>query len=366
MYNQRKDTNLIQTIFLVIFIIIMMFTSFLIIYPFFLSFTWSGMIVISTWPILLIIQKNLGGQRFLAVMIMVILLLLFFCLPVIILVNNLIDNSLPFINWLHSGNLKFPKLIWIKDIPVIGDGLFSKYQNLLKNEGSLLIAHIRPYMSYTSIFFLVQAGKLGKLIVHLICIIIFSGLLYWNGEKIEKTIRHFAFRLGSDSGDAVIVFAGKSIRSVALGIIVTSLIQIILSGIGLIVFNIPYFCILIVLVIFFCLIQLGPLPVLIPVIIWLFLNNYTTSGILLLFWSINICILDSILRPFLIKIGADLPTLLSIFGAIGGLLMFGMIGLFLGPVVLVISYRLILSWMNNVPFSEFLLEKNIKKNNKTE
>ncbi|CAL4319383.1 Putative transport protein YdiK [Buchnera aphidicola (Eriosoma grossulariae)] len=357
MYNQQEDTNLIQTIFLVMFVVIIIFISCLILYPFFLSFAWSGMIVISTWPILLKIQHFLGGKRILAVGVMIILLLLLFFLPLIILVNNLIDHSLPFINWLHAGNLKFPKLIWIKDIPLIGSGLFSKYKNLLKNEGSLLITHIRPYMSYTSILFLIQAEKLGKFIIHLIFIIIFSILMYWHGERIEYTVRNFAFRLGSDSGDAVIVLAAKSIRSVALGVIVTSLIQIILSGIGLIIFGIPYFFLFILIVIFFCLVQLGPLPVLIPVVIWLFLHNHTISGGLFLIWSTNIFILDSILRPFLIKMGADIPALLSIFGAIGGLLVFGMIGLFLGPVVLVISYRLILSWMNNIPVSEFLLDK---------
>ncbi|XRX42524.1 MAG: AI-2E family transporter YdiK [Buchnera aphidicola (Eriosoma harunire)] len=365
MYKQQEETNLIQKIFLGMFIVIMMSASFLIIYPFFLSLSWSVMIVISTWPLLLKLEYILGGKRILSVVVMIFLLFLLFFIPIIVLVNNVIDNSLPFINWLHAGNLQLPKLIWLKDIPVIGCGLFFKYQNLLKNEGSLLIAHIRPYMSYTSIFFLVQAGKLGKFVVHLICIVIFSGFLYWNGEKIEDAIRHFAFRLGSTSGHSIVLLAGKSIRSVALGIIVTSLLQIFLSGLGLIIFGIPYFCLFIILVIFFCLIQLGPLLALIPAMIWLFLNSSSTCSFLFVLWCIGIGMLDSILRPFLITMGGGgLPTLISVAGAIGGLLIFGMIGVFLGPVILVISYKFIIDWMNTAPISELLVDKSIKKNNK--
>ncbi|XBC39481.1 MAG: AI-2E family transporter YdiK [Buchnera aphidicola (Nurudea shiraii)] len=372
MQNKRESIDLPQTIFSLIFILIMIFSSLWIMRPFFLGFAWASMVVIATWSIFLKLQFLLWKSRACAVVAMIIILLLIFIIPIVCLVNSLIDNSSAIISWLSSDNLQFPDFNWLRDIPIVGDKLFFSYQKLLNEGGSELIAKMQPYMGKTTEFFVVQVGHFGRFVIHLILMLIFSSLLYWNGEKMRNIIRHFALRLGSRSGDAVVLLAGQAVRAVALGVVVTALVQGMLGGIGLAISGIPYSSLLMMLIIIFCLIQLGPLPILVPAIVWLYWNSDTTWGTVLLIWSFVVCVLDHILRPMLIRVGADFPTVLILSGIIGGLIAFGMIGLFIGPVVLVISYRLISSWMDEIPapnsFSKesvkyFLLRSKTKKKN---
>lgn len=179
--------------------------------------------------------------------------------------------------------------------------------------------------------------------------LLFSALLYWRGEQVAQGIRHFATRLAGVRGDAAVLLAAQAIRAVALGVVVTALVQAVLGGIGLAVSGVPYATLLTVLMILSCLVQLGPLPVLIPAIIWLHWTGDTTWGTVLLVWSGVVGTLDNVIRPMLIRMGADLPLILILSGVIGGLIAFGMIGLFIGPVLLAVSWRLFAAWVEEVP-----------------
>ncbi len=129
--------------------------------------------------------------------------------------------------------------------------------------------------------------------------------LYWRGEQVAQGIRHFATRLAGVRGDAAVLLAAQAIRAVALGVVVTALVQAVLGGIGLAVSGVPYATLLTVLMILSCLVQLGPLPVLIPAIIWLYWTGDTTWGTVLLVWSGVVGTLDNVIRPMLIRMGAD-------------------------------------------------------------
>lgn len=361
MKNPRESMVLLKAAFSLIFVITMAIASFWVIRPFVLGFSWASMIVIATWPLLLKLQNWLGGNRFFAVFMMTLILLLLLIIPTVFLVNLLIDNSVILIHLLMSKDFKCPELLWIQDIPLIGRKLFFNYQKLIIGGSGGLINQLQPYIGKTTEFFFIQAGHFGRFIIHLSFMLIFSALLYWKGEKVSNTIRHLAFKLASHSGDAVVLLAGQAVRAVAIGVVVTALLQGLLGWIGLAISGIPYSALLMIIIFLLCLMQLGPLPVLIPAIIWLYWSNNTTWGTVLLIWSFILCILDNILRPMLIRIGIDLPSLLILSGVIGGLLAFGMIGVFIGPVVLVISYRMILSWMYEAPVSYFLLDNITKK-----
>ncbi|AYN24389.1 AI-2E family transporter YdiK [Buchnera aphidicola] len=360
MQNPKEKMDLSQFILSLIFIIAISATSFLIIQPFILGFSWASMIVIATWPLMLKMQKILGGKRLIAVISMIVTLLLLFIIPIVFLVNSLIKTSIPLIHWFSANNLEFPELAWLQDIPIIGKKIFVSYQELLDSDGGELIREVRPYMGRTTEFFIIQAKNCGLFVMHLTLMLLFSVLLYWNGEKISNSIRQFAFRLSSQNGDAIVLLSVQAVRAVALGVVVTALIQAVLSGIGLLISGVPYWTLLMILIVFSCLIQLGPLPILIPSVMWLYWNSNTTWGTVLLIWSCFVFILDNILRPFFIRIGSDLPTFLILLGVIGGLLAFGMIGLFVGPIVLVILYRLIISWIYGISISSFLENTNFK------
>jgi predicted PurR-regulated permease PerM len=95
-----------------------------------------------------------------------------------------------------------------------------------------------------------------------------------------------------------------------------------------------------------CLAQVGPLVVLVPAVAWTYWTGDNVWGTLLLIWTIFVGSLDNFLRPFLIKKGADLPLLLIFAGVIGGLLSFGLLGIFVGPVVLAVTFKLFEAWVN--------------------
>lgn len=350
MIKPQRRYDLPTMIFSILFIAITIIAVFWVIQPFILGFAWASMVVIATWPVLIKLQHILWGRRSLAVLVMTILLLLLFVLPIAVLVSSVVDNSAPLIEWVNApGKIHIPDFEWLRSIPLIGNKLYSSYHLLVNSGGSALVAKIQPYLGETATWFVSQAAHIGRFLMHCTLMVLFSALLYAHGEQVGMAIRRFAVRLGASRGDTAVVLAGQAIRAVALGVVVTALVQSVLGGIGLAISGIPAVTLLSVLMFIFCVAQLGPLLVLIPAIIWLYWTGDTTWGTVLLVWSCVVGTLDNFLRPALIRMGADLPLILILSGVIGGLLAFGMIGLFIGPVVLAVSYRLLSAWVNEVP-----------------
>ena len=144
------------------------------------------------------------------------------------------------------------------------------------------------------------------------------------------------------------MLAGQAIRAVALGVVVTAIVQSLAAGIGLAVSGIPYATVLTAIIFMLCIAQLGPILVLAPAVGWLYWSGDVVWGTVLLVWTVLVGGLDNVLRPILIKRGADLPLLLIFAGVIGGLISLGIIGLFVGPVVLAVTYRLLESWVADI------------------
>ncbi|KDA95697.1 MULTISPECIES: AI-2E family transporter YdiK [Pantoea] len=348
MKSQYRDMDLPQILFTLMFILLLIVACLWVVQPFILGFAWASMVVIATWPLMLKFQRLLWGRRSLAVIVMTLLLLLLFIIPIALLVSSLIDNSAPVIAWVTQGHM-MPRLLWLNDVPMVGKKLYVSYDTLVASGGAGVMAKIQPYIGRTTGFFVAQAGHFGRFMIHLGVMLLFSVLLYWRGEQAAQGIRHFAFRMAGRRGDAAVLLAAQSIRAVALGVVVTALVQGVLGGIGLAISGIPYATLLTVLMILCCLVQLGPLLVLVPAIIYLYWSGDTTWGTVLLVWSCVVGTMDNVLRPMLIRMGADLPMILILSGVIGGLFAFGMIGLFIGPVVLAVSYRLVSVWVHEAP-----------------
>ncbi|MGP1931262.1 MAG: AI-2E family transporter YdiK [Arsenophonus sp. ET-YP4-MAG3] len=345
----KSPNDLPKFIFSIISILLMIAACFWILKPFILGFLWAGMVVIATWPLFKKIEKKLWYKKWLASIIMTLLVILLFVIPFAILINGIIESSDTLITWAKSpAKIKLPELLCLKNLPLIGNKFFYGWHALIANNSNILITKLQPYIIEATSWLLEQVINAGRFIFHLIVMLLFSSLLYLKGENLISSIRHFAFRLANKQGDIAIVLAGQSIRAVALGVVVTASIQAITGGIGLALVNIPYTAILTILIFVCCVAQLGPLLIMIPSIIWLFWSRDTNLAIIMIIWSIIVATMDSILRPFLIKIGANSSMILILIGVIGGILSFGLIGIFIGPVVLAVSHKLLTAWMNEV------------------
>ena len=170
-------------------------------------------------------------------------------------------------------------------------------------------------------------------------------MLYVTGETAALGVRRFARRLQGEAGDHLVLLAAGSIRAVALGIVVTAIVQTALGAVGLVVAGAPYVAIFAAVMFVLCIAQLGPVLPMLAAVGWLYVDGATTAAIGLFVWTVIVGLLDNVLRPILIRRGADLPLLLIMAGVIGGLLGFGLVGLFVGPVVLAVAYTQLSAWI---------------------
>jgi len=183
--------------------------------------------------------------------------------------------------------------------------------------------------------------------VQFLLTVIIAMILYANGTVVREGVLNFARRLAGRQGEDAAILAGKAVRGVVLGVVVTALIQAAVGGIGLFVTGIPAAGLLTAVIVLLCLAQVGPFLVMVPAVIWLYWSGQPVRGTVLLVFLVVAGTIDNFVRPFLIRKGADLPLLLIFAGVIGGLIAFGIIGLFIGPVMLAVTYTLLKDWVSD-------------------
>jgi predicted PurR-regulated permease PerM len=315
--------------------------------PFLFATLWAAMIVISTWPLLVWLQAKLGGRRGLATAIMTIALLLVLVIPLTLAVGALvtnIDTLIAEVNSLKTFHLP-PPPDWVARIPIQGPTLFAKWQEVAAEDPHTLAAQLAPYAGKVLRWFAAQVGGIGGMVLQFLLAVIISAILYVNGETVALGVRRFAKRVAGSSGEEATLLAAGTIRGVAMGVIVTALAQTIVASAGLVIASIPGAAFLGAAVLILCLAQLGPLLVMLPVVVWKFYSGDSLGGSILLVFTLVAGTMDNFLRPYLIKKGADLPLLMIFAGVIGGLIQFGVMGIFVGPVILAVTYMLLKQWV---------------------
>ena len=324
--------------------------TFWVLRPFLPALVWATMIVVATWPLLRRVERWLWGKRGFAVTVMTVAMLLIVMVPIGLGIMTIVEHSDAIVSWSRSlRELSIPgPPAWVRGLPVVGARIAEEWQTLASSRPEELAARAAPYLKAVVVWAVAQAGGLGALFLQLLLTVAISAILYAQGETVARGVLAFARRLGGAAGERVTILSGQAIRAVALGIVVTALVQSVIGGIGLAVTGVPYATVLTAVLFLLGIAQIGPLPVLIGAIVWLYWSDQTLWGTVLIVWSVVTASLDNILRPILIKQGADLPLLLIFAGVLGGLLAFGVIGLFIGPVVLAVTYTLCEAWVTDV------------------
>ena len=346
--------DLPRLIFGVIAILLLLAATFWILNPFLLPLVWATMIAVATWPLLLGAEKHLRHSRALAVLVMTAGLLLVLIVPLALAVVTILQNIDAMKIWvgqLAAQGLP-PMPGWLSGLPLVGDKAAAMWAELAEGGPAGLSAKVAPYVNKLLAWFVHNAGGVGLIIVQLLLTLILTAILYVQGETAASGVRQFFRRLAGERGEQAVILAGKAIRAVAMGIVVTALIQSLLGGIGLWVTGVPGAALLTAIMFLLAIAQIGVVPVLALAVGWLFWKEFTMWAIVLLVWTVVVGSLDNVIRPILIKRGADLPMLLILGGVIGGLVAFGIIGLFVGPVVLAVSYTLIKQWVTNPVITE--------------
>jgi predicted PurR-regulated permease PerM len=322
--------------------------SFWILRPFLMPILWASLIVIATWPAMVTLQSWLGGRRKLAVTIMTFAILLVVLAPLTLAVLTILDHAEGIAARIQALATAAPPAPpgWLERIPFAGGEIAAKWRESAALDPAQRLALVTPYTGRVLEWFAGQAGSVGMTMLQFVLTTIIAAIMYANAETARAGILGFARRLAGAQGEAVTILAGKAARSVALGVVVTAVVQAALGGVGLFIAGVPGASLLTAVMFMLCLAQVGAGPVLIPALIWLYWKGKVTWAIVLLVFTVVALTIDNVLRPVLIKKGADLPLILIFAGVIGGLVAFGVVGLFIGPVVLAITSTLLRAWVS--------------------
>ncbi len=332
----------------VLFIAGLITAAFWVLRPFVAPAIWATMIVVATWPLMRGLQARLWRRRSLAVLVMTFGLLLLFVVPLTLAITTLVQNADEIVDFAKQmSQLRMPTPPdWLTSLPFVGPKIDLLWKEAASAGADGLWTKVQPYAGQAARWLVAEVGSVGALVVQVLLIVALAALMFAQGETAAAALLRIGQRLGGAHGQAAVVLAGQAIRGVALGVGVTALVQSVLAGIGLAVAGVPYAGLLTVVMLLLCLVQLGPFVVLLPAVVWLYWGGNTGWGTFLLVVTVLVGTLDNFLRPMLIRKGADLPLLLILVGVIGGLLAFGLVGIFVGPVVLAVAYTLLNAWVD--------------------
>ncbi len=344
---QEAQRDLTRTTLGVLFIGVLIVAALWVLRPFIAPTIWAMMIVVSTWPLLRWFEARLWGRRSLAVMVMSLLILMLLVVPLMLAIGTIVRHADDIVAQaaMLSGFKLPPPPPWVAGLPMVGERAAQLWEQAAAAGSVGLISKLMPYADDIAKWFVSQAGSVGLVFVQFLLTVVLAALMYSGGESAGVAVHRFGRRLAGVYGDNAVTLAGQAIRGVALGVGVTAVVQSGLGGIGLAIAGVPFAGLLTAVMLLLCIAQLGPALVLFPAVAWVYWSGETGWGTFLLVWSMVVGTMDNFLRPVLIKRGADLPLLLIFAGVIGGLLAFGLIGIFVGPVVLAVAYTLLGEWI---------------------
>src|SRR5271165_6828140 len=314
----------------VLFIAVLLAASAWVMKPFLLSFVWALTLVVATWPVMLHVQHYTGNRRGVAVLVMTLLLLLLVLVPMWLALSTIVDHMDQIETMVRTVlSLRVPEPPdWVAQVPVVGASASEAWSGVTSLGVEELAPKLMPYAGVLTHWFAAAVGSMGATFLHFLLTVAIAAVMYVRGEAGAAMARRFGRRLGGERGETAIVLAGQAIRAVALGVVVTALVQSLAGGLLLAAVGVPLAAVLTALMFVLCLAQLGPGLVLFPAVAWMYYAGHSVPA------------------PVLIRRGAHLPLLLILAGVIGGLIAWGLLGIFLGPTVLAVAYTLVNAWMD--------------------
>jgi predicted PurR-regulated permease PerM len=315
----------------------------LVLWPFFSAILWAGILVFTTWPISEWLRLHLHLRRGVAAGIMVGLTAIIIVLPLALAApasaNDVAHLRLVITDALRAGLPEAPQ--WVERIPLLGPTLATLW-NSWSSDISAMFAALRPYLGMIAeggLSILIGIAN-GVLLFVLALFIAFFFYLY--GDPIARRLHAVMQRIGGEQADRIIEVTGATVRGTVYSIIGTAIVQGILTAIGLWIADVPRAVLLAVIAGLLAVLPIGAPLVWVPAGIWLISDGRTGHGIFLLAYGVGIITgTYHVIQPWLIARGAQLPFVLTVLGVLGGVLAFGLLGIFLGPVLLGVGFSLV-------------------------
>jgi len=327
-------------------VVLVLFWCFRIAQPFIQIFVWGVIIAIAIFPGYRWVNSILGGRKKLSAALVTLLLLVVIIVPCLMFAASIVETTEKLSTSFTNGSFRIPAPPeTVKTWPAIGP-ILHDFWRLSSENLTAAVSQIAPYLKTLGLWLLNAAAGAGFAIVSFVISILIAGVLLANGERGTQIARAVAVRLAGERGTDLVKLSGATVRSVARGILGVALIQAILAGLGCLVAGVPGAGLWALLVLIVAVIQLPTLIILVPIVIYVFYTTSMVPATLFAVWNLLVGGCDSFLKPLLMGRGVDVPMLVVFIGAIGGFILNGIIGLFIGAILLSLGFKLFEVWLN--------------------
>ncbi len=326
-------------------IMVIVVACFALLRPFLIPVAWGAVIAVAFYPLFLKIRGWLGGRNALAATLLSVVLIAAVVVPVLMLSGTVLDGAGRVQASVESGELQVPPPPpGVADWPVIGERAYSLWSEASTNLKPVVQA-FKPQIEALGRQLVGLLASGGKAILFTLISLGIAGAFLANTQACARGLTALLRRLAGDSGEAFVGNSAAVVRSVAYGVIGIAVLQAFLGWAGMALVGVPLAVLWTLILLVLAVAQIPPLMVMGPVIVYVFATASPLTAILFAIWGVFVSISDAIFKPLFLGRGLEIPTLVILLGAIGGLIIQGVIGLFLGAVVLAIGWQLMVAWV---------------------
>lgn len=328
-------------------LVLLIYWSFVVIRPFVPILAWSVVLAVALYPLFGWLSRLLGDRPKLAATILTLINLGIVIGPATWLGLGAVDGLRGFAAQLGAGTLSIPAPpAGVKDWPLVGAQLFAMWDQASTNLRALL-SQVAPQLKPLAGTILGLAGNAGVGTIKFLVAVALTGFLLPAGPRLVAGSRRFLSRVVADRSEDFLKLAGATIRSVAQGVIGIAVAQGLLIGIILKLADVPHAGLLAFAVMILGIVQIGSAIVVIPVVIWLWATKSAGMALLITLCLLPASLADNVLKPIVMGRGLTTPALIIFIGVIGGTLAHGIVGLFIGPIILAVAWELLTAWVRD-------------------
>jgi len=343
----KKD--LIETVIKLSILGVMFVATYRIVEPFLMPVMWGIIIAVAVNPLTSKISDKMGGRNKTVATLFALVIIAALIVPSVLLIISSIDAVQLFSQSMENNTIAVPPPPpRVEEWPVIGEPLYRTW-SLASSNLEATLQKFGPQLKELTGSLLVTAGGGVKVIFMFIISVVIAAALLATAEKGSAAVEKILKRFAGDAGKDIKTLATATIRGVMQGVIGVAAIQSILAAIGMVLVGVPAAGVWAVLILILAVIQLPPIIILGPIAAWVFYLTDTIPAVLFLIWALVVSGCDGFLKPVLMGRGVDAPMLVILIGALGGMMLSGIIGLFVGAVIVAISYTLFMAWIEEEP-----------------
>lgn len=345
----QSSDQVIQVAIRLTLLAFLIYWSLVLLRPFVPILAWSVVLAVALYPAFDWLSSHLGHRPKTAAVLVTLAVLAVFLGPAAWLGIGLVDGLRNISDQLTSGDLVIPSPPEsVRNWPLVGAQLYGLWSEASVNLATTF-RQIAPHLKPLAGPILAIAGSAGTGTIKFLLSVIIAGFLFPSAPRLVATTRNMLARIVPEQSKDFVALAGATIRIVAQGVIGVALLQSLLAGVGLKIAGVPNAGVLAFAILVLGIVQIGAAPILLPVVIWVWTVKDVGTAVLITIYLALVGISDNVLKPILMGRGLSTPPLVIFIGVLGGTLAHGIVGLFIGPIILAVVWELLMAWGHEEP-----------------